>query len=420
MTLKNNLSLQMMVALIVGSVLGIVMQSMGMGVIAKKIASPIGSLFMNMIQMVIIPLVFSTVIVGMWGLGDIKKFNRLGIKTLLYFIITTCIAASIGLLVGDIMQIGKGVGLNTAGAVFKAPPQADMLKTLINFIPSNVFKSFASGDMVQIIIFALALGGAMVTVGEKAKPIFNLFSSFSEIMIRLTMGIMRLAPIGIFAFAVNTFADFGKALILPVIGLLVAIYVGFILHNILIYGGSAKLMGNTSFSSFYSKSMPSLLFAFTSQTSSASLPFLTEAAKKMGVPLSIHGFLLPLGTAIHKDGTALYQSVAVIFLANLYGIELSIATMIMVVVAATLASIGTAGVPQGGMVTLGMVLLTAGVPIDGVALIAGLLPIIGMGSTVNNVAGDLSAAVVVAHSENLLHSEPQEITVTNNCQPENA
>ena len=407
--LKKNLSMQMMVALVLGAIIGIVMQSAGMGALAKQMASPVGSLFMNMIQMVIIPLVFSTVIVGMWGLGDIKKFNRLGLKTIVYFVTTTCIAASIGLFIGDIMQIGKGVGLSTAGAAFKAPPQTDMLKTLINFVPSNVFKSFAAGDMVQIIIFALSLGGAMVAVGEKAKPIYTLFASFADIMIRLTMAIMRLAPLGIFAFAVNAFADFGKGLILPVMGLLLAIYLGFTIHNLLIYGGSAKLLGNTGFYSFYSKSMPSLVFAFTSQTSSASLPFLTEAAKKMGVPLSVHGFLLPLGTAIHKDGTALYQSVAVIFLANLYGVELSMATLLMVVVAATLASIGTAGVPQGGMVTLGMVLLTAGVPIDGVALIAGLLPIIGMGSTVNNVAGDLSAAVVVAHSEGLLHSEPEEI-----------
>lgn len=204
----------------------------------------------------------------------------------------------------------------------------------------------------------------------------------------------------------ETFAVNGFGIIVPIIQLVALIYIGFAIHNFVVYGIGVQVFGKTSISDFYRKSFDAFLFGFTGQTSSAAIPFLEKACDRMGVPEYIRSFVIPLGSAIHKDGTALYQSVMVVFLANLFNIELSFGTMIMIVLAATIASVGTAGVPQGGMVTLSMVLMTAGVPIESISLVAGLISIIGMGSTLNNVAGDVATSLIVTTHENAFEAEP--------------
>lgn len=397
---RIDLSMQMLIATILGAVIGIGLQLAEVTDFVSTWIAPVGQLFLNMISMVIIPLIFCTLIVGIYRLKDSRSLGRMGARTLIIFVIMVALASTIGLLVGSLFNVGSGVQL--AGTEVSVPEPVNMVDVIVGFVPSNIFAAFSNGSMVSIILFTIVLGLGMLAVGEKAAPLVNLIDSLGAVVMRITQWVLKVAPIGILAIVIETFAENGFDMIGSMIGLLAVIYLGFILHNLIVYGGGILLSsGPGRVGEFYRHGFESMLFGFTAQTSSASIPFVNKAARKLRIPESVYGFVYPLGVSIHKDGTALYQSVMVVFLANYFGVNLDLGTMLMVVFAATVASIGTAGVPQGGMMTLGMVLMTAGVPIDGVSIVAGLIAIVGMGSTMNNVAGNLATTVIVSDQEKM-------------------
>lgn len=392
---KISLSMQMLLATVLAIFFGIFLQSAGLQFIATDYLKYAGILFMNFIKVIIIPLIVCAVIMGMRSLGGRSGYGKRSVSTVVIFLIMTAIAATIGLVIGSLSGVGSGFTADLSSMNYEAPKQPGMIDTIINFVPSNIFASLGKGNMVQIILFTLLFGWGMMSVGEKANDLFRLVDATYEVIMKITGAVMKWAPIGIFAIVTETFTVNGLEIILPMLQLVVLIYVGFFVHNFLVYGIGVRLFAGIPIGRFYRESFRAQLFGFTSQTSSAAIPFLEEAADRLGISKAVHSFVIPFGSAVHKDGTALYQSVMVVFLANLLGVQMSLPTMAMVVFSATLASIGTAGVPQGGMVTLSLVLTTAGIPVESISLVAGLISVIGMGSTMNNVAGDLATAAIV-------------------------
>lgn len=352
--------------------------------------------------MIIVPLVFSSLVVGACGLGDIKKFGRIGGKTIAYYMLTTAFAVLLGLVLGNLMRLGEGFQIVSdlkPGEVTAAP---SIIDTFLNIIPSNPLKALVDGNMLQIIVFAVIIGGGAVAIGEKGKVIETFFDSMAEIMYKITGAVMSFAPYAIFALMVPVVAANGPAVLLPLASVIVAVYLGCVLHAIVVYSMSVKVFAKMSPRTFFKGMVEPMVFAFTTASSSATLPVNMEATAKLGVPQPIRSFVLPLGATINMDGTALYQGVCALFIANVYGLDLNLAQQGTIILTATLASIGTAGVPGAGMIMLGMVLQSVGLPLEGIALIAGIDRILDMARTSLNITGDAACSVVIAASENEL------------------
>lgn len=399
---KLNLSVQILIGLILGIIVGLFMQSIPE--IAETYIKPFGTLFLNLIKMIIVPLVFSSLVVGACGLGDIKKVGRIGGKTILYFLCTTAFAVVIGLLVGSLFSVGTGISIPT-DASYTAAESQSFVDTILNIIPTNPIAALVEGNMLQIIAFALFIGIGIAMVGKKADVLKDTFNGFAEVMYGVTGGIMKLAPFAVFALMLPVVAVNGPDVLLPLLGLVLAVYCACIIHAILVYSSTVKLIGKTSPIHFFKAVGPAMVFAFTTASSSATLPFSMESSRKLGVPSPIRSFVLPLGATVNMDGTAAFQGICALFIATVYGIDLTITQMATVVLSATLASIGTAGVPGAGTVMLGMVLTSVGLPIDGVAIIMGVERILDMARTTVNITGDIACSVVVAATEKALFTE---------------
>lgn len=399
---RLSLSVQILIGLVLGIIAGLCLQNVPN--IASDYIRPFGTLFLNMIKMCVVPLVFASLVMGACGLGDLKKVGRVGGKTVLYFLTTTAFAVILGLIIGTIFQVGKGISIPVDAEV-AAATSPNIVNTILDIIPSNPFNALAQGNMLQIIAFALFIGIAIAIVGEKAEVFKRGMDGFAEVMYVIIGGIMKLAPYAVFALMTPVVAANGPSVLLPLLGLIVAVYLACILHAAIVYSSTVKLIGKVSPIEFFKKVAPAALFAFTTASSSSTLPFSMESAKKLGVPTSIRSFVLPLGATVNMDGTAAFQGICVLFIAKVYGIELSFVQLLTVVLTATLASIGTAGVPGAGTVMLGMVLQSVGLPLEGVALIMGVERILDMARTTVNVTGDIACSVVIAQSEHELGSE---------------
>lgn len=404
---KIHLSLQILAGLVLGIVTGLCMQNPQAATLANTYIKPIGTLFLNAVKMVIVPLVFSSLVVGVSGLGDAKKLGRIGAKTVAFYLITTAIAVSIGLLMATLMQPSSGVLLNT-GLAYEAKEAPSVVQTLLNIIPSNPLKSIVEGEMLQTIVFALFIGAGIVAVGEKGKPVSDFFAGLFECMTKIVGMVMRFAPIAVFALILPIVASNGPDVLLPLLGVILAVYLGCILHAVVVYSLSVKLLAGVSPLQFFRSCAEAMVFSFTTASSSATLPFSMKAAARLGVSQPIRSFVLPLGATINMDGTSIYLGVSALFIAAVYGIPLTMAQQLTVVLTCTLASIGTAGVPGGGMIMLGMVLESVGLPIEGIALIAGIDRILDMMRTCVNITGDIACSVVVAASEKELSAQPDE------------
>lgn len=395
---KLNLSVQILIGLLAGVAVGLCMQGEGARLIANSWIKPLGTLFLNAIKMLIVPLVFSSLIVGTCGLGDAKRVGRIGGKTIVYYLITTALAVTLGLVVGNIGHVGGGFVL-AEGLTYQAQEAPNVVDTLLNIIPANPLKALVDGNMLQIIAFALFLGGSIIMVGDRAKPVSNFFDGMAECMYALVAFIMKFSPIAVFALIVPIVAANGPSVLLPLLSVILAVYIGCILHMAIVYSFSVRALAKISPLTFFKKCSEAMLFAFTTASSSATLPFSMMASEKLGVPLPVRSFVLPLGATINMDGTAIYQGICALFIANVYGIPLSMGQQVTIILTATLASIGTAGVPGAGVVMLGMVLQSVGLPLEGVALIAGIDRILDMMRTTVNITGDIACSVVVAASE---------------------
>lgn len=368
--------------------------------VATKFIMPFGTVFINLIKMIIVPLVLSSLIVGAASIGDIKTLGRIGGKTLLYYLLTTAVAVTIGLVLGKIFHPGAGLSIpvDIQATAQEAP---SIIDTLLNIIPKNPLQGLVEGNMLQIITFALFLGiGATSIPEEKGQAFVSFFDSLAEIMYKITAFIMEFAPIGVFALITPVVASNGPSVLIPLIKVLSAVYIGCILHALLVYSSAVNIIAKYNPIKFLKGVMPAALTAFSTTSSSGTLPVSIKCAREnLGVSEKISSFVLPLGATINMDGTALYQGVCVLFIAQVYGVDLTIGQQATIILTATLGSIGTAGVPGAGLIMLSLVLQSVGLPFEGVALVAGIDRILDMARTSLNVIGDLSATVVVAATE---------------------
>lgn len=383
--------------LLLGIIVGLFLQ--GAPDVTTTYIQPFGDLFLNLIKMIIVPLVLSSLVVGAASMGDMKKLGRVGGKTVLYYLCTTAIAVLIGLLLGNVFQPGTGIEIPVDAAA-EAAEAPSLAETIVNMVPSNPIQAMVNGDMLQIIVFALFLGIAITAVGEKGKPFYNFFDSMAEVMYKVTAFVMKYAPIGVFALIAPVVANQGVDVLLPLLKVVIAVYLGCILHSLIVYSSAVKIFAKINPKQFFKAALEPATVAFSTSSSSGTLPVSIRTAQdKLGVSEPVASFVLPLGATINMDGTALYQGVCALFVAQVYGLDLAITQQITIVLTATLASIGTAGVPSAGLIMLTMVLQSVGLPLEGVALIAGIDRILDMARTSVNVIGDLSASVVVGATE---------------------
>ncbi|GIU44202.1 dicarboxylate:amino acid:cation symporter DAACS family protein [Shewanella colwelliana] len=397
------MSVPLWLQILIGMLLGI-LAGLGLGEQAVLL-KPIGTLFVNTIKMLIVPLVFCSLIVGVTSMQDTAKMGRIGFKSFAFYLGTTSIAISVGLAVGSIMKPGAGLGMHSEGAaVAKEVPS--VMETLINIVPTNPIAALASGQILQVIVFAVALGIALVLIGEHGRPAIKVFESLAEAMYKLTDMVMKFAPYGVFGLMAWVAGEYGVDMLMPLIKVIIAVYLGCALHIIGFYSLVLSVVAKLNPIQFFKGIRSALAVAYTTSSSAGTLPVSMKCANEsLGVNKKISSFVLPLGTTINMDGTALYQGVTALFVAQAFGIDLTWVDYITIILTATLASIGTAGVPGAGLVMLTLVLTTVGLPLEGVALIAGIDRILDMARTVVNVSGDLVATTVIAKSEDELDIE---------------
>lgn len=363
------------------------------------VVKPVGTIFITLLKMLIVPLVFSSLVVGVSSIGDPKTLGRIGIKTIALYLFTTAIAITIGLAMGNFFQPGAGMAIEgVAAAVAKTPPT--MSQVIIGMFPKNPINSMAQGKMLQIIVFALFFGIAALMAGEKGKPVIKLMDSIAETMYKVTAIVMELAPYGVFALIAVTVSTYGISVLAPFAKVIGAVYLGCIIHAIVVYSGLVTLVTRKSPMWFFRGVREASLTAFVTRSSSATLPVtMTCTQENMGVSERISSFVLPLGATINMDGTALYQGVCALFIAQAFGIDLSIGAQVGIIVTATLASVGTAGVPGAGLIMLTLVVTQSGLPMEGVALVAGIDAVLDMARTSLNVTGDACVTTVIAKTE---------------------
>ncbi|MFS0824098.1 dicarboxylate/amino acid:cation symporter [Bacillus sp. 1P02SD] len=362
---------------------------------------PLGQIFLNLIKMLVVPIVLVSITLGVTGLGDPKKLGRIGAKTITYFLATTTIAITIAIALASIFKPGAGGGFNTEGAAYdgatEAPP---VMETLINIIPTNPFTSMNDGNMLQIIAFAIFIGLALTVLGEKTKGILNLFEQANEILMYLVNLVMKTAPYGTFGLIATAIGGQGYAAIKAMLAYFLIVLAALLIHAVVTYGGTIALIAKRNPIEFFKGFLPAMTVAFSTSSSSATLPVSMETAQKnLKVPESISSFVQPLGATINMDGTAIMQGVATIFIAQVYGFDLSLSQILVVILTAVLASVGTAGVPGVGLIMLAMVLTAVGLPPEGIGLIIGIDRLLDMTRTAINITGDAACAVYVAESE---------------------
>jgi proton glutamate symport protein len=363
------------------------------------VVKPLGDLFIRLIKMLIVPMVFCSLVVGASSIGDLRKLGRVGGKTIIYFLATTAIAITLAIIFAIIFNPAGGYVLKEVGT-YEAKAMPKVADVILNMVPTNPISAMATDNMLQIIVFALFVGISISLIGEKGKPALNFFDSVAEIMYRIVGMVMNFAPIGVFALIAWVVGTAGAEVLLPLARVIFVVYFVNILHAVVVYSGAVRIFAGMSPVQFFKGFFEATMVAFSTCSSSATLPISMRLAQEnLGVPKEIASFVQPLGATINMDGTAIYQGVCAVFIANVFGITLGFPQYIMIIIAATLASIGTAGVPGAGMIMLSLVLETVGLPLEGILLVAGIDRILDMIRTSMNVTGDAAGAVVIAASE---------------------
>ena len=399
---KMSLPMQILTALILGIVVGLICYFAGLGDFTASYLKPFGDIFVNLLKFIVVPVVLFSMIDGILSMGDMKKVGSVGIKTIVYFLCTTAIACVIGLVLANIFN-SAGLFPNLADAAqsaeYEAKEYGGFMSTLVSIFPTNMWQSFSNANMLQVIVIALFFGGSIMAAGEKAKLCRDIVSSFYSVIEKLMGFVISLAPIGVFTYMAWVVATQGASILGSLALVLLCAYIGYIIHAVVVYSVSAKAFAGINPITFFKGASAAMIFAFTSTSSAATLPVSKECADNMGAEGDISSFVLPLGATINMDGTAIYMGVTSVFIAFCYGVDLSIAQMVTIVLTATLASIGTAGVSGAGMIMLAMVLQSVGLPVEGIALIAGVDKLFDMGRTCLNITGDATCALAVSRAQ---------------------
>ncbi|MGL5543396.1 MAG: dicarboxylate/amino acid:cation symporter [Fusobacteriaceae bacterium] len=403
---KMSLTNKIFTGLILGMIAGLILHPMRDNLIVKKYLldfsfNLLGSGFIRAIRMVVVPLIFFSLTVGAAGIEDIKKLGRVGVKTVGFYLMTTAVA--ITLAIGAANITNPGIGFNLASQKVEAVNIAEskpFVNILLDMIPINPIEAMVKGDMLAIIFFSIMFGVAMAILGKKAAGVRKIFEEGNDIVLKIVELIMLVAPFGVFGLVAKTFTTIGYSAFLPLMKYFMTVLAVLLIHLFLVYMGMLVFFGKYNPIQFFKKFIPTMVVAFSTSSSNATIPAnLKTMQEKFGVSKSISSFTIPLGATINMDGTAIMQGVATVFIAQVYGIDLTLGNYVTVVVTATLASIGTAGVPGVGLIMLGMVLTQLGLPLEGIALIMGVDRLLDMVRTVVNITGDAVCTLIIARSE---------------------
>ncbi|MCI6099222.1 MAG: dicarboxylate/amino acid:cation symporter [Selenomonas sp.] len=394
-----HLSIKIFIALVLSVIVGLIAGPDAVPFIKWWIA-PIGTMFINLIKMMIVPVVFSSLIVGMTSIGDTNKLGRIGIKTVAIYLVTTAIAILIGFAVAGLLHPGVGMSLPTDAAV-KVKEAPSIMQVFVAMIPANPIASMAKADILPTIVFALFVGVGIIQVGGKrAEQLISFFDACAEVCYKIINMIMQISPIGVFCLLLPVVAENGPSVLLPLLSVIACMAIGSVIHAVGVYSTLARVWGGHSPLAFFKGMSEAMMIAFTTCSSAGTLPVnMKNVQEKLGVSREVTSFVLPLGATINMDGTSVYMGVCSLFIANVFGIDLSFGQMAMIVLTGTLASIGTAGVPGAGLIMLAMVLQSVGLPLEGLALVAGIDRVLDMFRTCLNITGDAAVACVINETE---------------------
>lgn len=393
---KLPLAMKIFISLILGIIAGLLLQNHVE--FATEYIRPFGTIFLNLIKFIVVPIVLFSIIVGIISMQDIKKVGSIGLKTVIYYFCTTAFAIVIGLFGGSFFK-GFFPILQTSDLAYEANTAVSFMDTILHIFPSHFIQPMSNAAMLQVIVMAVVIGFSIVLVGEKAKVAASVIESFNEVFMKCMDMILQLSPIGVFCLIAPVIASNGAAVLGSLAAVLGVAYLCYLIQLIVVYSFTVKTLGGMSPLAFFKGQLPAMMFAFSSASSVGTLPINLEGCEKMGGNKEIASFVLPLDATINMDGTAIYQGVCAIFIASCYGVTLTLPQMVTIVLTAILASIGTAGVPGAGMVMMAMVLTSVGLPVEGIALVAGVDRIFDMGRTVVNITGDASCVMVVSNLE---------------------
>lgn len=400
----NKLTIKILIGLFLGAVVGLGLPSLyqdGFNFLNQYVFDPAGSIFLRLIMMVVVPLVFFSLVIGVSDLGNPKQLGRMGIKTIVFFLATSAISLTVGLAAASIIQPGNpGLLGEDIAEDYEAADSVPIMDTLVNIIPENPIESMANMEMLQIIAFALFVGIAMAVLGDKVKTVKTFFNQANEIMMKIVTFVMGFAPYGAFALIASALGEAGWDAVGSLLSYMLTVTGVLIFHLFVVYGLIVYFLGKMSPIKFFKGFAPAMTMAFSLSSSNAVLPLSMKSAQEnLGVSRQVSGFVQPLGATINMDGTGIMQAVATVFIAQVYATNLSLTEMLIIVLTATLASIGTAGVPGVGMIMLAMVLTSVGLPTEAIGLIIGVDRILDMLRTSVNITGDAVLAVIVDRSE---------------------
>ena len=401
---KLGLTTKIFIGLIAGLIVGVVLNVavphsyVRDTVLVNGVFYVIGNGFIRLMKMLVVPLVFASLVCGSSSIGDTKSLGKVGGKTIAFYLFTTAVAVSIAISIGTLIRPGIGLDMSAIEAQETTVAASTSISdTILNIIPENPIGSLANGTMLQIILFALLVGILLAKMGERASIISTFFTQVNDLMMEMTLLVMSLAPIGVFCMIARTFANLGFNAFVPLLKYMGSVTLGLGVHCFIVYMALLVIFTRLNPLKFLKKFFPVMAFAFSTSTSNATIPMnIDTLEEKIGVSRKISSFTIPLGATINMDGTAIMQGVAVVFAAQAYGMDLGLTGYLTVIATATLASIGTAGIPSVGLVTLSMVFTAVGLPVEGIALIMGVDRILDMMRTAVNITGDAVCTTVVA------------------------
>ena len=402
---KLSFTQKILAAMLFGAILGIFLNNISIynslinQYLSNGVFEVVGKLFVNSLKMLVVPLVFCSITVGITSLGNLSLMGRVGLKAIIIYLLTTAFAITLALIFAIAIEPGQGYEIDSS-VQFSAKEAPSLSSVLTSIVPSNPILAMADGEMLQIILFAIILGIAITITGNKAESFKKGIISLNEIMMSMVTIVMKFAPLGVFCLIAKTFATQGIDMIIPLASYFFTVTIVLILHVLLTYSAFLKFVGKVSPFLFLKKMRTAIVFAFSTASSNATIPVtLNTVEKRLGVDKSVASFTVPLGATINMDGTAIMQGVATVFIASVYMVDLTIGDYLTVVLTATLASIGTAGVPGVGLIMLTMVLTQVGLPVEGVALIIGIDRLLDMMRTAVNITGDSMVSLITSKSE---------------------
>jgi len=403
---KIKLHTQIFIGLILGVIVGLVFGE------KATIIEPIGTIFLRLITMIVVPLVLVSLMLGTASLGDLRKLGRIGIKTIVYFTITTMIAISIGLLLANVVKPGAGLNEEIKAELYKnyestaqvgierMEEKPSAIDVLVNIVPTNPIKTLVEGNMLQVIFLALLFGTILTLIKkEKSEILMKFLDGLNDAIIQVVHIAMRLAPYGVMALIASVIGKYGVNILVTLLKYSLVVVGGLLIYTVSVNCLSLRILGRMSPLKFLKATKDAMVIAFSTSSSNAALPVSMESVEHIGISREYSSFVIPLGATINMDGTALYQGVAAIFIAQIYGIPLVLMDQVTIVLMATLASVGAAGVPAAGIITLAMVLKQIGIPLEGIALILGVDRFLDMCRTTTNIIGDMTCSVVIKVSE---------------------